>query len=189
MGTPGRDLDDYALVVVDVQQGFDDADWWGVRNNPSCDDNIAALVRHWQHHGRPVVLVRHDSTDPDSPLHPDAPGNALKEYLDDLTPDVVVTKGVNSSFHGTPDLDAWLRRRQVAGIVVCGITTNHCCETTARVGGNLGHDVLYVLDATHTFDRTGPDGSVVTADELARVTATNLHGEFATVVTTGQLVS
>ena len=72
--------------------------------------------------------------------------------------------------------------------VVCGITTNHCCETTARVGGNLGYDVLFALDATHTFDRTAPDGSTVSADELARVTATNLHGEFATVVSTADLV-
>ena len=72
--------------------------------------------------------------------------------------------------------------------MVCGITTNHCCETTARVGGNLGYDVLFVLDATHTFDRMAPDGSTVTADDLARVTATNLHGEFATVVGTADLL-
>ncbi len=74
------------------------------------------------------------------------------------------------------------------GIVVCGITTNHCCETTARVGGNLGYDVLFAIDATHTFDRTGPDGETMTADELARATATNLHGEFATVVSTEELL-
>ena len=71
---------------------------------------------------------------------------------------------------------------------MCGITTNHCCETTARVGGNLGHHVLFALDATHTFDRQGPDGDTVSADELARVTATNLHGEFADVVRTGDLL-
>jgi hypothetical protein len=56
------------------------------------------------------------------------------------------------------------------------------------VGGNLGHDVLFALDATHTFDRTGPDGTRMTADELARATATNLHGEFATVVSTADLL-
>jgi nicotinamidase-related amidase len=133
--------------------------------------------------------VQHDSVNPDSPLHPAAPGHALKPYLADVTPDLLVTKTVNSSFHGTPDLEAWLRQSGADGIVVCGITTNHCCETTARVGGNLGHDVLYALDATHTFDRTGPDGSLVTADELARVTAANLHGEFATVVSTAQLLA
>jgi len=55
------------------------------------------------------------------------------------------------------------------------------------VGANLGYDVRFVLDATHTFDRTGPDGEVIDADTLARVTATNLHGEFADVVSTADL--
>jgi len=181
-----RELDRYALVVVDAQQGFDDPGW-GPRDNPGCDENIAALVRQWAGRGRPLVYVRHDSSDPASPLHPSAPGNALKEYLDPA-PDLVVAKSVNSSFHGSPDLDAWLRGRRVAGIVVCGITTNHCCETTARVGGNLGHDVLFALDATHTFDRPHPDGDVIPAAEVARVTAANLHGEFATVVRTADLL-
>ena len=185
MRHPG--LDRYALVVVDVQQGFDEP-WWGNRNNPACDRNIDALVHHWDARRRPIVYVQHDSADPESPLHPSAPGHAFKPYLKEVTPDLLVTKQVNSSFHGTPDLDSWLRHRDAAGIVVCGMTTNHCCETTARVGGNLGHDVLYAIDATHTFDREDPYGQLVTADELARVTATNLHGEFATVVDTTSLL-
>ena len=57
------------------------------------------------------------------------------------------------------------------------------------MGANLGYDVLFVLDATHTFDRTGPDGTVMTADELARATATSLHEEFAAIVQTEQLVT
>ena len=180
-------LDQYALVVVDAQVGFDDP-WWGPRNNPDCDDNIDALVHHWARRGRRVVYVQHDSANRESPLHPDSPGHALKDYLRDVTPDLSVRKSVNSSFHGSPDLHAWLTESGGDGIVVCGITTNHCCETTARVGGNLGHDVLFAVDATHTFDRTGPDGDVITADDLARVTAANLHEEFATVVTTAELL-
>ena len=57
------------------------------------------------------------------------------------------------------------------------------------MGGHLGHQVLFALDATHTHDRVAPDGSVGTADELSRVTATNLHGEFATVVSTAPLLA
>ena len=41
-------------------------------------------------------------------------------------------------------------------MTVCGITTNHYCETTARMAGNLGYDPAFVLDATRTFDRVGP---------------------------------
>jgi nicotinamidase-related amidase len=180
------DLSRHALVVVDAQRGFDQPSW-GTRNNPACDENIAALDREWTRSGRPLVHVRHDSDNPNSPLHPDNPGNRLKPYLTDA-PDVLVTKQVNSAFHGSPDLHEWLRDQHVNGIVVCGITTNHCCETTARVGGNLGYDVLFALDATHTFDRTGPDGSTLTADQLAAATATNLHGEFATVVSSAEIL-
>lgn len=180
-------LDRLALLVVDVQQGLDDAAYWGPRDNPRCEANVAALLDAWRSRGRPVVVVRHDSTEPGSPLRPGQPGNDFKELVTG-TPDLLVTKSVNSSFHGTPDLNAWLREQDLDGLVICGITTNQCCESTARVGGNLGHTVLFALDATHTFDRTAPDGTRVTADELARVTATNLHGEFATVVRTDQLV-
>jgi nicotinamidase-related amidase len=180
------DLARVALVVVDAQQGFDDPSW-GARNNEQCDANIAALVDAWAAADRPMVYVRHDSDEPTSPLRSGSPGNGFKPYLTP-EPDLLVTKSVNSAFHGTPDLQAWLVSQDLAGIVVCGITTNHCCETTARVGGNLGHRVFFALDATHTFDRRGPDGDVVSADELARITAVNLHGEFAEVVSTGDLL-
>ena len=181
-------LDRTALVVVDVQQAFADAAYWGRRNNPGCEANVAALLAAWRAAQRPVVFVRHDSDEAVSPLRPGEPGNAFKPELDGA-PDLLVSKRVNSAFHGDPDLAAWLRERELDGVAICGITTNHCCETTARVGGNLGFDVLFVLDATHTFDRQGPDGSWMTAVELARATATSLHGEFATVVATAELTT
>lgn len=182
------DLSRAALVVVDAQLGFEDSSFWGRRNNPAADGNIAALVAAWARHGRPLVYVRHDSDNPASPLHPTRSGNRFKDYLSPA-PDLLVAKTVNSAFHGSPDLDQWLHSQELAGLVVCGITTNHCCETTARVGGNQGHRVLFALDATYTFDRPDPDGFEVPADDLARATATNLHGEFADVVTTADLLA
>lgn len=107
-----------ALVVVDAQQGFDDPSW-GPTNNPGCDTNIDRLVTAWAEHGLPLVYVRHDSALPGSPLHPGHPGNRLRGYLRP-EPDLLVTKTVNSSFHGTPDLHAWLGATGTTGIVVCG---------------------------------------------------------------------
>jgi nicotinamidase-related amidase len=186
-GAPSALAENAALILVDVQAGFDEASW-GERNNPQADEHIARLVNAFAASRRPVVFVRHDSKNPDSPLHPSHSGNQLKAYLTH-TPDLVVSKSVNSSFHGGPDLHAWLSARGITDLVVAGITTNHCCETTARVGGNLGYHVFFALDATHTFDRTGPDGQLHRAEHLAAVTAANLHEEFATVTTTGQLVA
>jgi nicotinamidase-related amidase len=176
-----------ALIVVDVQRGFDDPSW-GPRNNPESERNIARLVAAWREAGWPLVYVRHDSTTPGSPLRPGQPGNDLMDFLDG-EPDLLVTKHVNSAFYGQPDLDGWLQARSAQRIAICGITTNHCCETTARMAGNLGYDTRFVLDATHTFDRTGPDGATVSAADLARVTAANLDGEFARVVTTDEILA
>jgi nicotinamidase-related amidase len=184
---PFPDPDRTALLVIDVQRAFDDAAYWGPRNNPHCEDNIAGLIAAWRKAGRPLVYVRHDSADPKSPLRPGQPGNAFKEFVSG-DPDLLVTKSVNSAFIGEPDLDAWLRGRRIDGIAICGITTNHCCETTARMGGNLGYRVLFALDATHTFDKKALDGSVIEADEFARITGANLDGEFATVVRTADLL-
>jgi nicotinamidase-related amidase len=180
-------VDSAALVLVDVQMAFEHPRW-GRRDNPACDDNITALVAAFAAAQVPLVFVRHTSPKTESDFHVDRPGYELKPYLAGYQPDLTVTKTVNSSFHGSPSLEAWLRSAGITTVVLAGITTNHCCETTARVGGNLGFDVRFVIDATHTFDRVGPDGTLMTAAELSRATATNLHGEFATVTTTAQVL-
>jgi nicotinamidase-related amidase len=172
------DLTSTALVVIDVQKAFDDAAHWGRRNNPACEANVEALIEAWRAAGRPIVFVRHEFETHDW------------DFKDTITgdPDLLVSKTVHSAFYGSPDLDGWLRSRGLDAFAVCGITTDHCVETTARMGGDLGYDVLVVLDATHTFDRTALDGRVISADELARATAASLHEEFATVVSTSDLV-
>jgi nicotinamidase-related amidase len=180
-------VDRTALLVVDVQKGFDDPRW-PARNNPACEQKIEALVGAWRERGQPVVYVRHDSLEGGSPFRPGEPGNELREFLDG-EPDLLVTKSVNSSFHGEPDLDAWLRGEGIERIAVCGVQTNMCCETTARVGANLGYDLSFVIDATHTFDQDAHDGGTISADELARVTASNIDPEFGRVVTTDEAIA
>ncbi|MEU6290878.1 cysteine hydrolase family protein [Streptomyces sp. NPDC005047] len=183
-----------ALVVVDVQQGFEEVGYWGTRNNPSADDNIAALIDGWQASGRPVVFVRHDSVTPGSPLRAGYEGNGFKEYVERRRgkgggAELLVTKSVNSAFLGAPDLGAWLRDAGISQIVVAGIQTNMCVETTARMGGNLGYEVVVAFDATYTFGLEGPFGWRQSADELARATAVSLHGGgFARVVTTEEVL-
>ncbi|MFE2285444.1 cysteine hydrolase family protein [Streptomyces sp. NPDC059443] len=200
-----------ALLVIDVQKGFDDDAFWGPRNNPAAEANIAALMDAWQGSGRPVVLVQHASRNAGSVLAPDQPGYALKEFVAERAGQAAlhITKSVNSSFYGTPDLADWLTGQDIRQLVVAGIQTNMCVETTARMAGNLGYDVLVPLDATHTFDlgtdleggageAAGADGSAeagagalrLTADQLTAATAVNLQGGgFARIVTTGQLVA
>ena len=179
--------DRIALVVVDAQKAFDDAGHWGPRNNPAFEENVGALIEAWREHGQPVVFVRHDSVEAGSPLRPGQPGNELKDVVSGA-PDLLVTKHVNSAFHGEPDLAAWLRGNGIGDVVICGIQTNMCCETTARVAANLGFGMRFALDATHTFDLAAHDGGTLSADELARVTAANLDPEFGRVVSTAEAI-
>jgi nicotinamidase-related amidase len=180
--------DRVALVVVDVQQGFDDP-VWGPRNNPACEENVATLIEAWRAKGQPIVYVRHDSSESESPFTPGQRGNEFQEILS-AEPDLLVVKSVNSAFHGDPDLARWLRAEGIERIAVCGIQTNMCCETTARVAANLDFEMTFVLDATHTYDLPAYDGGgTISAEELSRVTASNLDPEFGRVVDTREAVA
>jgi nicotinamidase-related amidase len=151
---------------------------------------MMALQKFWLESSRPVVVVQHDSKEPGSTLSPADPGNALKDFVDLPAAALHVRKSVNSAFYGTPGLEEWLRANKIDTIVICGITTNHCCETTARMAGNLGFAVYFVADATHTFDQTASNGMSLTAEELTKATIVSLDaGEFATVVTTNDVVT
>ncbi|KFF58937.1 isochorismatase, partial [Cryobacterium sp. MLB-32] len=108
--------------------------------------------------------------------------------------DLVVTKHVNSAFYGEPGLHEWLQEHDVNRLVICGIQTNMCVETTARMAGNLGYDVTIPLDATRTFYLStivpGMGKIALTADELMKATALNLQaGGFARIATTEEITA
>jgi len=172
-----------ALIVIDMQNGFDDETYWGQRNNPACLENVEFLMSAWRSARQPIVRVIHDSQQPDSPLRPGQGGHDVMPVASGPV-DLEVHKSAHSAFHGTPDLNRWLQEGAVSGIAVCGITTNMCCETTARVGSDLGYDLWFLADATATFDLVGTDGSVVTAAQLTRATTAVLAADFGRVVET-----
>ncbi|MEO5816270.1 MAG: cysteine hydrolase family protein [Gemmatimonadaceae bacterium] len=175
-----------ALLLIDVQQGLDEPRW-GARNNPEAERRIADLLAAWRAAKRPVIHVQHLSTEPDSPLRPDRPGYAFKVEATPIDGEPVFQKNVNSAFIGT-DLETHLRDRGIDSLVIAGITTDHCVSSTTRMAGNLGFSVTVVEDATATFDRVGPDGTHYTADLMHRAALASLHGEFATVRATRDIL-
>jgi nicotinamidase-related amidase len=175
-----------ALIVIDVQQAFNDPSW-GKRNNPDAEGKIAALLAHWRKARRPLFHIQHRSQRPASLFHPDAPGFKVKPEAQPLAGEPVLYKNVNSSFIGT-DLEQRLRDAGITTVVICGITTDHCVSTTTRMAGNLGFVAFIVLDATATFERVGHDGCHYTAQQMHDCALASLHGEFATVVDTVEVV-
>ncbi|KAH7929213.1 isochorismatase [Leucogyrophana mollusca] len=176
-----------ALLTIDVQKAFEDeAFWGGNRNNPRLLQNVEQLLGLFRARSLPVLHAKHNSTNPESPLHPSHPGNAFSPEAAPRESEPVFPKTVNSAFIGT-DLESHLRSTGIQRLVICGITTNHCVSTTTRMAGNLGFDVLLVGDACATFDRVGADGVKRPAEEVHRYALGDLHGEFCEVVNTNQV--
>ncbi|GAC1393902.1 MAG: cysteine hydrolase family protein [Vulcanimicrobiaceae bacterium] len=175
-----------ALLVIDVQQGFDHPKW-GRRNNPRAEENIALLLSAWRTTRRPIFHVRHLSTQSGSVFEPGKPGSQIKEIVSPLESEPVIIKHVNSAFIGT-DLEPQLRERHISELVVTGLTTDHCVSTTTRMAANLDFEVSLVADATATFERIGPDGLAYSADQIHDIHLASLHGEFATIVNTAEML-
>ncbi len=175
-----------ALLLIDIQEGFDNPRW-GTRNNPAAEQNAARLLKFFRENGMPVFHIQHQSTEPDSPLRPELPGCSIKEIVRPISGEPVIAKQVNSAFIGT-DLEARLRRQGISELVIAGLTTDHCVSTTTRMGGNLGFRCFVAADATATFNRTGYDGRIWNAEDIYSSALASLHNEFATVRSTDELL-
>ncbi len=173
------------LLLIDVQKGFESPQW-GKRNNPDAEANMSTLLKLWRQTGRPVVHVRHMSTEPNSPLRPELPGNAFLDAVAPVPGEHVEEKTVNSGFIGT-GLESYLRKNGYDTLVIVGLTTNHCVSTTTRMAGNLGFATYLVADATATFERRALDGSMISAESLHAHELASLNGEFATIVTASDI--
>lgn len=184
IGIPSRP----ALLLIDIQVGFDDVEYWGIqRNNPHAELKGRDLLRLWRSRGLPVIHVKHYSDNKSSVLFHKHPGNRIKSEVFPSPDEMVIEKRVNSAFIGT-DLEQVLRSRSIDTVIIFGFTTDQCVSTTARMAGNLGFNTYVVSDACATFSRTGFDGKEYSAELIHETALASLHQEFATVIDSGELV-
>lgn len=181
--------DNPALILIDIQKGFDDIEYWGGhRNNTDAEKNAGKLLNFWRQNNLPIFHVKHCSTNPNSKL---AEGNVGNEFKDIVRPnegEPIIKKNVNSSFIGT-DLKQQLDNGKIKKLVIVGLTTDHCVSTTTRMAGNYGYDTFIVSDATATFDKVGADGQKYSAEIIHETSLASLHKEFATVIKTDELIT
>ncbi len=149
---------------------------------------MSELLVHWRRCGWPIVHVQHSSREPGSTYRPGQSGFEFKPEVAPLPGEIVVTKHTNNAFIDT-ELDARLKARSIDTLVVCGVITNNSVEASARMAGNLGYLTYVVSDATATFDRIDLDGTRRCAEDMHAIALANLHGEYARVVTTAEVLS
>ena len=189
-----------ALVVIDVQESFRQRPDWAVVSTPDVVDRVDALVAAARAHRDLVVWVLH--AEPGSGTVFD-PVNGFVRLVRPLAPrpgEPVVTKTSHNAFT-TTNLQQLLTQRGVRQLSICGIRTEQCCETTARVASDLGYDVTFVVDATATMPIQHPDApagrsieeiladpTTLPAAAVVERTVYALAGRFATVRTVAEVV-
>jgi nicotinamidase-related amidase len=179
--------DNATLLVIDVQQAWDDPSW-GERNNPDAEVCISTLLAAWRKSKRPVIHVQHVDNYPDSPFVKGSGGVYFKPEALPLKHESIIQKYVNSAFIGT-DLEIRLKGNGVTTLVVVGFTTDHCISTTVRMAGNLGFETFVVGDALATFGKRGVDGTTYLAQLIHDTALASLHGEFATVISSETILA
>ncbi len=172
-----------ALLIIDVQQSFLHRPYWSDAELPRFQNAILRLDAGSRALGIPVVHVLH--CDEDGPFRMDSGWVKPMDWLPG-EPAVTFIKHVHNAFTDT-GLDAWLRERGIQRLIVCGIRTEQCCETTTRVASDLGYAVDFVTEATLTFAMTHqPSGQVFSPQEIATRTELVLAGRFARIASVSE---
>ncbi|AEB45979.1 cysteine hydrolase family protein [Micromonospora maris] len=190
-----------ALVVIDVQESFRQRANWTACSQPDIVGQVNRLVEAARSRGDLVVWVLHSEPDSGDVFDP---ARGFVRLIDGLQPaegEPVLTKYVHNAFT-TTRLQQLLTVHGVREVTVCGIRTEQCCETTARLAADLGYEVTFVVDATATMPVEHPDAPAgrtiaeiladprtLNTDEIIERTAYALSGRFATIRTVDEVTT
>lgn len=190
-----------ALIVIDVQESFRQLPDWAAVSDPDIAEKAGRLVDHARAEGDLVVWVLH--TEPGSGGAFD-PAQGHVRYIDGLKPEPgepELTKTSHNAFT-TTNLHQILTREGVGEVLISGIRTEQCCETTARVASDLGFSVTFVSDATatnpieHRDAEPGRDLEAILADprtlgtdEVIARTEYALAGRFARISSVAEVTA
>ncbi len=157
---------------------------WNQMQNPEVAKRVTRLVDTARDNGDLVVWVLHAEPGSDTVFDPAQGYVRVQDELAPRSDEPVVVKTSINAFT-TTNLQQQLVTNGVREVVICGVRTEQCCETTARVASDLGFEVTFVTDATTT---SGVDG--LSAEEIIRRTERVLEArDFARIATTDELVA
>ncbi len=179
--------DTTALVIIDMQRGMLPENT-GPRNNPQAEDNMERLLRVWRERNLPVVHVRHMARAPGGSFWPGSANCEFQPRFEPLPSEHRMEKNMNDAF-AQSGLERWLRLRDISSLVIVGVSTNNSVEATGRAAFCLGFDVTLPSDACYTYDKVDYHGVLRPAEDWHLMTLSNLHGEYATVRSTEEILA
>jgi nicotinamidase-related amidase len=188
-----------ALIVIDVQESFRHQPRWAAVSDPGIVGRVNQLVAAGRAERDLIVWVMHSEPDTGTVFDPAGGYVRLMDGLHPLPGEPMVIKTSHNAFT-TTNLQLHLTTRGIRDLIVCGIRTEQCCETTARVASDLGYHVTFVTDATATTPiehRDAPPGRglgeilsdprTLGTDDIITRTEYVLAGRFATIRTVAEL--
>ena len=167
-----------ALLVIDVQESFRHRPYWSDRDFPMFLARLQTLIDGARAGEIPVVQIFHVEEDGVFSL---SSGFVTAIEGLSITPDAVFHKRSHSALVGS-GLDVWLVQHGIQRLIVSGIRTEQCCETTTRHGSDIGYQVDYVTEATLTFPMADRGGRQWSTEEIKARTELVLDGRFARIV-------
>jgi nicotinamidase-related amidase len=184
-----------ALIVIDVQESFRVRPNWQAVNHPDIADRVGRLVRSARERGDLVVWILHTEPGTGGAFDPAYGHVRLIEGLEPIEGEPVLRKTSHNAFT-TTNLQQLLVQRGIRELVISGIRTEQCCETTTRVASDLGYDVVFVTEATATtplphwtlpadasLEQVLADPRTLSPEVITERTEYALAGRFATIRT------
>jgi nicotinamidase-related amidase len=182
-----QSIADSALLVIDAQDSFKAGARWARRSNVDFERNVGALIDAYREAGLPVLFVLHSDTD--GAFHVTSPYYKLMDFITRRENEPLLHKNTRNAFTST-DLRQRLEALGVKRIVITGIQTEQCCETTARLGADLGYDVDFVTEATMTFPILNREtGAELSTHDVVERTEYALRDRFARIVRVADVVA
>jgi nicotinamidase-related amidase len=186
-----------ALINVDMQRCFVESSPLAASGGLALTQRINTVAKRCRDSGVMIVhtrsLVRSDGSNlgvmghlvPPFIIQLIADGADSAQLHDALRVDrgdIILNKPRYGAFHAT-DLDLLLRARGIDTVIISGIATNICCDTTAREASQHGYRVVFLSDGTATMDMGG-----VSAADLQRVTCVSMAQVFGKVYSTDEVI-
>jgi nicotinamidase-related amidase len=138
-----------ALLIIDVQESFRHRPIWRTVSDPKIADHLRPLVRAARAAGDEVIWVLHSEPGSGGPFDPTWGFVTIMPPLAAEPREHVLTKTSHNAFT-TTNLQQLLTSRGITELLITGLRTEQCCETTARLASDLGYQVTFVLDGTAT---------------------------------------
>ncbi len=170
-----------ALLIIDVQNDYFTNGRMELNNSFDASVKIKELIDSFRKKLMPVVHVQHISTKPGATFFlPDTPGVEFHENVKPVTGEKVVIKNYPNSFRNT-DLDDYLKANNISKLVITGMMTHMCVDTTVRAAFDLGYDCYVVGDCCATRSLKIYD-TEISSENVQNSFLAALNGVFSKVI-------